>query len=58
MLFLILIVFLLLFVFGGRYGYNRWGYSGGIGIGGVLILILLLWLLFGGVMAPVGHWRY
>jgi hypothetical protein len=57
-LFLILIIFLVLFLFGGHYGYSRWGYQGGLGIGGVLILILLLWLLFGGVMAPVGHWRY
>ncbi len=58
MLFLVLIIFLVLFMFGGNWGYTRWGPQGGIGIGGLLVLILLLWLLFGGVVAPVGHWRY
>ncbi len=39
-------------------GLHALGPQGGIGIGGLLVLILLLWLLFGGVVAPAGHWRY
>jgi hypothetical protein len=47
---LILIVLLLVFgLGGGYYGHtNNWGYQGGIGIGGILLLILILWLVFGG----------
>ncbi len=44
LLLLVLIVFL---VFGGGFGYHRWGYSGGIGIGGLLLIVLVVVLLFG-----------
>ena len=44
---LILILFLLLWGFGSYQGYSRWSYSGGIGIGGVLLLIFLVLLLTG-----------
>jgi hypothetical protein len=32
---------------GGGYGYSRYGYGGGIGIGGILLVVLLVYLLFG-----------
>lgn len=48
MLFIILIVFLLVWLLGSHVGYNRWGYGGGISIGGLILLIFVLWLLFGG----------
>jgi hypothetical protein len=48
---LILIIILLLFfgLGGGYYGYHNWGpsYGGGIGIGTILIILLVLWLLGG-----------
>jgi Protein of unknown function (DUF3309) len=45
---LLIIVLLLVFGLGGGYwGYNRWGYNGGIGIGGVILIILLVYLLYG-----------
>ena len=44
---LILIVLLLVLVFGGGLGYSRWGYSGGIGIGGILLIVLVVYLLLG-----------
>jgi hypothetical protein len=31
---LIVVVLVLLLVFGGGFGYHRWGYSGGLGVGG------------------------
>ena len=34
-------------VFGGGFGYRRWGYGGGIGIGGILLIVLIVYLLFG-----------
>jgi hypothetical protein len=33
--------------FGGGFGYRRWGYGGGIGIGGILLIILIVYLFFG-----------
>jgi hypothetical protein len=52
---MILLLIVLLFVFGGGFGYwghNRWGnevpWSGpGIGIGTILIILLLFWILGG-----------
>ena len=44
---LILIVIVLLLIFGGGFGYSRWGTSGGIGIGGILLVILVIYLLLG-----------
>lgn len=44
---LILIVLLLVLLFGGGFGYSRWGYSGGLGIGGILLAILVIYVLFG-----------
>jgi hypothetical protein len=41
--FVIIILLLLLFVGGSC---SRWGYPGGIGIGGFLIILLLVYLLF------------
>lgn len=57
MLFLILLVFVLVWLFGSHYGYNRWGSGGGLGIGGVILLIFILWLLFGGFasLGPMPH---
>jgi hypothetical protein len=34
-----------LLLFGGDFGYSRYGYRGGIGIGGVLRVILIICLL-------------
>jgi len=51
---LILVIFLLILLFGGGFGYYRGGYYGrGIGysgggiLGTVLILVLIVWLLRG-----------
>ena len=43
----ILIVLILVLLLGGGFGYSRWGYGGGFGIGGVLLIILIVYLLFG-----------
>jgi hypothetical protein len=46
MLLLIIVLLLLFGAGGGFYGYNRWGYGGGIGIvGTVLVIIALLYLM-------------
>jgi hypothetical protein len=37
----------LLLLFGGGFGYSRYGYRGGIGIGGILLIILILYLILG-----------
>jgi hypothetical protein len=44
---LILIIIILLLIFGSGFGYNRWGYGGGIGIGGILLIVLIVYLLVG-----------
>jgi hypothetical protein len=48
---MILLIIVLLLVFGvggGYFGYNRWGYRGGGGIGlGTVLVILLVCYLFG-----------
>jgi hypothetical protein len=43
----ILIIIILLLLFGGGFGYRRWGYGGGIGIGGILLIVLIVYLLLG-----------
>jgi hypothetical protein len=45
---LILIILLVLLFGGGFFGYSRYGTGGGMGIGGVVLVILLAWLLLGG----------
>jgi hypothetical protein len=49
MLLLLIILLLLLGGGGGYYGYGRWGYAGGagIGLGTVLLIVLLFYLLSG-----------
>jgi len=47
---LIILIVILVLVFGGGggyYGYNRWGYAGGggIGLGTILLILLVCWLL-------------
>jgi hypothetical protein len=42
---LILIILVIFLLFGGGFGYHQWGPSGGIGIGGIILLILILYLL-------------
>ena len=44
---LVLIIIILVLLFGGGFGYRRWGYGGGIGIGGILLIVLIVYLLFG-----------
>ncbi len=44
---LILIIIIILLIFGGGFCYNRWGYGGGIGIGGILLIVLIVYLLVG-----------
>jgi hypothetical protein len=47
MLILLIIVLLLLFGGGGYYGYGRWGYRGGagVGLGTVLVILLVCYML-------------
>jgi hypothetical protein len=48
MLILLIVVLLLLFGGGGYYGYGRWGYRGGAGVGlGTVLLILLIAYMLG-----------
>ena len=58
---LILIIIILLLLFGGGFGYSRYGYRGGIGIGGILLIVLILYLLLGHgrkfVSEPMVHWE-
>jgi len=42
-----LIILIIVLLFGGGFGYRRYGHRGGIGIGGILLLILILYLIFG-----------
>jgi hypothetical protein len=34
-------------LFGGGFGYRRYGYGGGIGIGGIPLIVLILYLALG-----------
>jgi hypothetical protein len=36
-----------LILLGGGFGYSRYGYRGGIGIGGILLIVLIIHLLLG-----------
>lgn len=50
MLLILIIVLLLLFGGGGGYyGYSRWGYGGGLGIVGTVLLIFVILYLLGGL---------
>jgi hypothetical protein len=44
---ILLIVLILLLFGGGGWGYNRFGLQGGIGIGSILLVLLIFFLLFG-----------
>lgn len=44
----VFVILIILLVFGGEWGYARYGVGVGGGAG-ILVLILLLWLIFGGV---------
>jgi hypothetical protein len=47
---LLIIILILLFGFGGGYyGHTQWGYRGstGVGLGTVLVIVLLVWMLGG-----------
>ena len=44
---ILIIVILILLLGGGGYGYSRYGYRGGIGIGGILLIIPIVYLLVG-----------
>lgn len=48
---LLLIILLILLVGGGGgyYGYSRWGYGGGLGILGTVLLIVLVLYLVGAI---------
>jgi hypothetical protein len=47
-IFVIVVVLLVLLLAGGGWGYNRGGpyVGGGIGIVGLLLIVLVVWLLF------------
>jgi hypothetical protein len=49
MLLLIIVLLLLFGGGGGYYGYNRWGYNGGLGVVGTIVAIALI-LYFLGVL--------
>jgi len=44
---IIRIILIIVLLFGGGFGYRTYGPRGGIGIGGILLLLLILYLLFG-----------
>ncbi len=44
---LVLIILVVLLLGGGGWGYSRWGYQGGFGLGGLLLIVLVVWLLLG-----------
>ena len=49
MLLLLVLLILLFGGGGGYYGYSRWGYGGGLGIVGTVLLIVLVVYLLGGI---------
>lgn len=49
MLLLIILLVLLFGGGGGYWGYSRWGYGGGLGILGTVLLIVLVFYLLGGL---------
>jgi hypothetical protein len=49
---LLILIILLVLLFGGGgcyYGYSRWGYGGGLGVVGTVLLIVLVLYLLGGL---------
>lgn len=48
-LLVIILLILLLGGGGGYYGYSRWGYGGGLGILGTVLLVVLVLYLLGAV---------
>ena len=44
---IILIVLVVLLLGGGGFGFQRYGNAGGFGIGGILLIILVLYLVLG-----------
>ena len=50
---LILLLLLLLIFGGGTFGYSRYGHRGGLGIGGIFLVVLLVWLLLGGGLGTI-----
>jgi hypothetical protein len=49
---MLILIIVLLLIFGGGgsyYSHNRWGYrgSGGIGLGTILLILLVVWMLGG-----------
>lgn len=51
---LLLILFLMLLVFGsGLLGYNHFGTYGPVGLGGVILIVLIIWLFARGPGSPV-----
>jgi hypothetical protein len=44
---IILIVLVILLIGGGSWGYSSYGYYGGFGIGGPLLVVLVIYLLLG-----------
>jgi hypothetical protein len=49
MLLLLILLVLLFGGGGGYYGYSRWGYGGGLGIVGTVLLVVLVVYLLGGI---------
>jgi hypothetical protein len=49
MLLLIIVLVLLFGVGGGYYGHSRWGMGGGVSIFGVVLIIAVLYFVFGGL---------
>jgi hypothetical protein len=49
MILLIVVLLLALGGGGGYYGYRRWGTGGGIGIFGLVLILLVLFYVFGGI---------
>jgi hypothetical protein len=54
-LLVIVLIIILLLAFGGGggyYGYQKWGTGGGVGIFGLVLIILVLFYVFGGMHMP------
>jgi hypothetical protein len=44
---MLMIILIIVLLFGSGLGYANWGYPGGLGIGGVLLVVLIIILLLG-----------
>jgi len=51
-LFIIVIVLLIFLLGGGSWATSRYGYRGGLGVAGLVVVILLLLYFCGGLRAP------